>query len=180
MENELYQAAGNGRGEKVKEILKNNLTINVNQQNRGGWGALNSSCRGGHDSIVAILLAHPDIDVNKKDINGRTPFMYACVNGHTLCVRLLLKDSRVKVMERSGDGYTPLREAAYRGRLDVIKWWIASGREMDLGEPENIYTDALWAARNPPQGKGARAIRKITNSLYSLFLFSLHLSFELQ
>ena len=43
------------------------------------------------------------------------------------CVREMLKDSRVNVNEPDGDGHAPLWDAAVGGRLDVIKWWIASG-----------------------------------------------------
>ena len=38
--------------------------------------------------------------------------------------------------------------AARDGYLDVIKWWIASGREMDLGKPGEWETDAIGAAKN--------------------------------
>ena len=39
----------------------------------------------------------------------------------------------MKVNEPNNFGGTPLWAAAFFGHLDVIKWWIASGREMDLG-----------------------------------------------
>ena len=59
---------------------------------------------------------------------------------------MLLKDARVKVNEPDNEGYTPLWYAAHHGRLEVIKWWIASGREMDLGKPGNEKNDAIgWA-----------------------------------
>jgi len=63
-------------------------------------------------------------------------------------VRELLKDSRVKVNEPQKDGYTSLWSAAADGHLDVIKWWIASGREMDLGKPGDVdFTDAIAVAK---------------------------------
>ena len=33
------------------------------------------------------------------------------------------------------------------GHLEVIKWWIASGREMDLGQPGNEKNDAIGTRR---------------------------------
>ena len=57
----------------------------------------------------------------------------------------MLKD-RVKPNEPTKDGRTPLWRAACWGHLDVIKWWIASGREMDLGKPGDIRTDAIRGA----------------------------------
>ena len=50
-------------------------------------------------------------------------------------------------MSLSNDGYTPLYYAAYYGHLEVIKWWIASGREMDLGQPGNEKNDAIGGAK---------------------------------
>jgi len=45
-------------------------------------------------------------------------------------------------------GDTPLWFAAFFGHLDVIRWWIASGREMDFGTPGDYYTDAIEAAKD--------------------------------
>jgi len=68
-----------------------------------------------------------------------------------LLCRELLKDPRVKVNEPENDRCSPLYWAAFNGHLDVIMWWIASGREMDLGKPGEICkTDAIW------EGKGER------------------------
>ena len=59
----------------------------------------------------------------------------------------MLKDSRVKVNEPDDDESTPLWFAARYGYLDVIKVWIASGREMDLGKPGDVEkTDAIGVA----------------------------------
>jgi len=64
------------------------------------------------------------------------------------CVRLLLKDSRVLVNEPTAFGNTPLYWATYNVHLDIIRWWIASGRELDLGEPGNYKTDAIMKAKD--------------------------------
>jgi len=46
------------------------------------------------------------------------------------------------------DGWTPLWWAARCGFLDGIKWWIASGREIDLGKPGDVdKTDAIGGAK---------------------------------
>jgi len=64
------------------------------------------------------------------------------------CVREMLKDSRVNVNEPDGDGHAPLWDAADNGHLDIIKWWIASGREIDLGKPGDVdKTDAIGGAK---------------------------------
>ena len=99
-------------------------------------------------AVIPLLLAHPDIDINVKNSSGSTPFSYACLGGDTSCVREMLKDSRVKVNEPSNDGWTPLWRAAAHGHLDIIRWWIASGREMNLGKPGDVEkTDAIGGAK---------------------------------
>jgi len=152
MEKEFYDAANDGKVEKVKEILRSNPNLKINWKNdkENDRTALIIACENGHDSIVSILLAHPDIDVNSKGSNGYTPFNIARAKGKTSCVRLLLHDSRVNPNEPDKDGYTPLWNAANKGSLDIIKLWIASGRgrEMDLGKPGDVYkTDAIGVAK---------------------------------
>ena len=45
-------------------------------------------------------------------------------------------------------GCAPLWFVASEGHLDVIRWWIASGREMDLGTPGDVdQTDAIGVAK---------------------------------
>jgi len=135
--------------DQAGKILKKNPTFNVNWRNEGeaDWSPLHIACENDLDSIVSMLLAHPDIDVNQKDRFGNTPFMGAAGRGKISCVRLLLKDPRVKVNEPDYRGYTPLQHAAYNGHLDVIREWIAPGREMDLGKPGDEKTDAIGKAQ---------------------------------
>ena len=148
MEETFYDATDNGEVEEVKDILRKNPSLNVNWKNEGDHArtALVAACWNGHDSVVSILLAHPGIGPNLKNKGGNTPFMAACFYGNESCVRLLLQDLRVMVNEPY-EGYTPLRWAAYWGYHDVIKLWIVSGREMNLGTPGNVKTDAIGAAK---------------------------------
>jgi len=55
------------------------------------------------------------------------------------------------VNEPGYDGHTPLWRAARHGYPHIIKGWIASGREMDLGTPGDHYQDPISAAKK--QGK---------------------------
>ena len=150
MEEAFWWAAFAGKVTEVEEILRDNPTIDVNWRNPS-WGvpALFIACEYRHDSIASLLLAHPGVDANPRNYDGSTPFMRVCYNGRPSCARLLLRDSRVDVNEQSSDGFTPLYWASFRGMLDVIRWWIMSGREMNLGEPGNEMTDAIGVANNP-------------------------------
>ena len=137
-----------GKVDEAVEILRTNPTVDVNWKNQGqeNWAALHYACQTNRVSLVALLLAHPCVDVNLENDHRGTPFCYACTNGNTACVRLLPKDPRVIVREMADYGETTLRLTAFYGELDVLKWWIASGREVDLGEPGNDRTDAIDSA----------------------------------
>jgi len=125
------------------EVLRNNPTLNVNWKDLGTFGcaALHRACNNGHDAAVTILLAHPDINVNARNDFGCTPFVWCCTGRHASTLRLMLNDPRVQVNQPDDDGTTPLQEILKSGSLDVLKWWIASGREMHLGEPGKVQGD---------------------------------------
>jgi len=129
----MLAAVKEGDAKKVSELMRQDPGFKVNMDLGNGWALLHEACGGnGGSAMIPLLLAHPDIDVNPRDMDGWTPFFRACLNGYASCVREMLKDSRVNVNEPDNDGYTPLYWAAHDAPLDIIKWWIASGREMDL------------------------------------------------
>ena len=144
----MLAAVKKGNAQKVAELMRQDPDFNVNKDQDGfGRRLLHFACDGSRSSpVIPLLLAHPDIDVNAKDKSSFTPFIWAC-NGHTSCVREMLKDSRVQVKESDSGGSTPLRWAATYGHVNVIKWWIASGREMDVGKPGDWRTDAIGKSK---------------------------------
>jgi len=144
----MLAAVKRGDVKELAELMRQDPDFDVNvDQDEHGWTLLHHACDENlRSAVIPLLLAHPDINVNVKDENGWTLFWIACYNGRTPCVRELLKDSRVRVNEPANEGSTPLWNAA--AYLDIIRWWIASGREMDLGEPGDIEeTDAIGGAR---------------------------------
>jgi len=151
----LYFASKNGEAEEVTCILQGNPSININwlHDKVRGETALHTACRHGRESVVMVLLAHPDIDVNiRENDTCRTPFYLACLGGAVECVRELLNDGRVDVKRDDYLGRCPLAEASNLGEIDVVKEWMASGREMDLGEPGS-KTDAIGAAKTVEEGE---------------------------
>jgi len=146
----LWYAAAGGKEAEVKEILLATPALDVNWRNyqRLDQSTLHKACFNGNDS-TSLLLAHPDINVNVEDTHGATPFHWACGYGKISIFRLLLADSRVNVLkpDKLYGGRAPLWKAASNGHLGVIKWWIASGKEMDLGKPGNFSTDTIIMAR---------------------------------
>ena len=145
----MLDAVKSGDAKKLADLIKQDPGFKVNMAVEDGYGStlLHLACCDISSAVIPLLLAHPDIDVNLKTTDRWTPFNYACF-GNPSCVREMLKDSRVKVNEPTNDRYTPLWRAAYYGHLDIIRWWIASGREMDLGKPGDVdKTDAIGVAK---------------------------------
>ena len=143
----MLAAVIHGDAEKLAELMRQDPGFDVNMhQNGEGCTLLHYACLDSSSSpVIPLLLAHPDIDVNLKDSYGCTPFLYACCG--LPGVREMLKDSRVKVNEPNDDGHTPLWVAARRCHVDIVEWWIASGREMDLGTPGDEKTDTIGAGK---------------------------------
>ena len=133
----------------MSDLMRQNPGFDVNKDLGSGETLLHHACSEDSSSaVIPLLLAHPDIDVHLKNRYGQTPFYLACANGRPSCVREMLKDSRVKVTEPDKYGFTPLWWASRDGHIDIIKWWIASGRELDLGTPRDVnYTDAIEVAK---------------------------------
>jgi len=141
----IWRASAYGAVSDLQGIFEANPNANANGNGQTGCPLI-EACHFGYDSIVPILLAHPGIDVNKKDSNGHTPLFRACYNGTTRCALFLLKDPRVDVKEQTANGETAFFRAAVEGFLPIVKTWIASGREIDLGKPGNEKTDVIAAA----------------------------------
>ena len=144
----MLAAIEKGDVEKLAELIRQDPGFDVNKDDDYGRTLLHHACLDSRRSaVIPLLLAHPDVDVNLKDTGGRAPLFLACYVGRPSCVREMLKDSRGKVNDSDRNGYTPLRYAYY-GELDIIKWWIASRREMNLGKPGDVDgTDAIGVAR---------------------------------
>jgi len=138
-----------GEQETRRDLLLAGDSETVNTRCSWGWSALHYACDSGQSLVVASLLAHPDIIVNRRARpEMATPFFLACKRGMTVCVWLLLKDPRVLVTEPDKSGNTPLKEAVECGRVDVLKWWIASGRRLNLGDRGDPKTDVIAAAES--------------------------------
>lgn len=73
--------------------------------------------------------------------------MISCREGGISCFKMLLKDRRVDPNKPNFDGRTPLWMLAAIASHEMIKYWVASGREMDLGE-EFGNADVIGEARS--------------------------------
>jgi len=122
----------------VREILARHPELDLNH-----FGAqspdstpLHEACRLGHTDIVSLLLGHPGIDVNPRNSLGETPFYHACLHGHSAVVKLLMKDSRVDVNCAARETFSSLWWVAFHGKMDILRWMIASGIPLNVGRDD--------------------------------------------
>jgi len=152
MEWGILAAAANSHVDGVEALLRGNPGL-IHLENKAKWTAFHYASWNGRTGVVKLLLAHPVIDVNLQASSGRTPFSLASRNGWVPIVRMMLNDPRVDITFPDNEGCTPLWRASSEGRHHVVKWLIASGKDLgDLNKTgkywdSNEYT-AIEAARN--------------------------------
>lgn len=151
-----------GSFEVVQQIFGRNPTVDVNQEDSNSlrWTILAHSVTGKKDDVFRLLLSHPDIDPNTKDGLGYTAFDWACAFENLPALKMMLHDSRVRL------GSTALRNAVLQGRLNVVGWWMASGREMDFGQGGDLVqlaTDNLGKDLSVPVWNQLRIVSLLEN-----------------
>lgn len=135
MESKLWKAVKARNISEARECLRLAPGLPVNWKNEVylGWTSLHTACWEGLVELVQLLLAHPNIDVNTKASSyNQTPLALACSNGKVDVVKVLLRDPRVSLNDEDSAGKTPLKHAAANKYVEVVKWMIASGREVLL------------------------------------------------
>jgi len=126
---------------QVEKIIKENPDLDINYQfgmeDNDGIGvlchgpALVVACWFERVDIVSFLLKQPAIDVNRTCPGGRTALMMACHKGNLECVRLLMQHPIRVEMRGFVSGETAIEIAVSRGWKDILRWWIATGHEID-------------------------------------------------
>ena len=111
---------------------------------------LSCAARGGHESVVRVLLNQPHIQPDLSDGTlKQTPLSHAAMFGHTPIVRLLLSHESVSLNSKDlSYGQTPLSWAAENGYDDVVRLLLdRPGIEIDAPD-DSQHTPLYWASRN--------------------------------
>jgi len=147
----FFEAASTGHLDDLRRILKKNPSLDVNAKNSlfGGFSALHVACNNARTEIVAHLLGVPNVDLNLQNDSGATPFWLCCSSGSISEINLLLKDPRIDVNLPDKNNCTPVWLVAKTGDLKVMRWLVASGRQLNLerrGNWMNISSTPLEIA----------------------------------
>jgi hypothetical protein len=141
MEEELQILISNKKVPEVSAILEEHPDdLEINWRNQWGRTCILYACNIDSVECLALLLAYPGIDVNLSDNYRGTPLHEACAQNAIECVKLMLLDPRVDVKAYCSAGFTAAYIAVVMGHMEIIKWWIVSGRELEVSGPRDFHT----------------------------------------
>ncbi|HVT03618.1 MAG TPA: ankyrin repeat domain-containing protein [Thermoanaerobaculia bacterium] len=137
----LIKAAWDGEEEIVNILLASGAKVNANATDTGETALMNAVTRG-HIPIVRILIkAGADVSPkNKFDFNA---FTSAVAAGNQEIAGLLL-DAGAKV-EAGASGLTPLQFAASSGNIEMIRFLVKRGANVNHGAKTGGQTALLSA-----------------------------------
>lgn len=125
-EDQLRQAAFEGDGTAVKELLQKG--VNVNAADTEDRTALIFAAFNGHSDIMLELLK-AGAEVNGRDVMGRTVLMYCATGPFPEAVAILLDKGADPNLVDSDEHFTALMHAAAEGNLEVVKVLMDHGAD---------------------------------------------------
>lgn len=131
------------RRQNFKMLLKLiSLGLRLNNTNDHGKTPLHLAAESGNIEIIQVVLENGGLF--KKDIFGKTPLHDAVLNGKLDALKWLKNKINLSLHSKTNDGYTCLHLAATRFNIDLIKYLIKSG--LDVNALTNFYDTPLHFA----------------------------------
>lgn len=147
------QAAWNAQG-PLHTAMNNGRPLNEIQAlilNHPEWSATQLSLsmlmsraidKGKADLVRWLLTTFPQLDVNYRRHPGG--YLQEAVNRKNYgALEVLLQDPRIDVTIRRNDGEPPLWSAYFQSNADMFRTWVASGKPLQLGGPEDPAHDIM-------------------------------------
>ena len=138
---ELIDACREGTIQKVKELIKGGVDINIT--NKYGENALEVSVEEGNLVLVKLLITE---GVELASLR-RTLVQEATCNGDTEIVKLLI-DAGVDVNITNSSGRNPLSYAAENGHVEIVKLLITLGADVNNQSSEDGTSVLIEASNN--------------------------------
>jgi len=124
----------------IEKLLDEGADINTTSRRT----ALHVAAENGNLEIVELLIER-GADVNVRDIHGRTPLVVAIAE-HQPQIAERLAQEETDVSVRANDGSTLLMAAVRAEDVELVRWAIDRGTELDAVRPEREHATALMMA----------------------------------
>jgi ankyrin repeat protein len=160
---EFFRAVQIDDARTVQALL--NKGVNPNTLNPvGGEPALVVALREGSMRVADVLVAHPATRVDAPAMNGNTALMMAAFKKNLPAVQALV--SRGAAVSRR-PGWTPLHYAAASGDVDIARFLVEHGAEVDAVSPpaSGRYTPLMMAAREGQEAAALFLLKQGANPL---------------
>jgi hypothetical protein len=137
---DLVTATDYGVVPVIEKLLDEGADINQTLQRT----ALHVAAENGDLTIVELLIER-GADVNLQDIHGRTP-LFVAIAEHRPEVAMRLAKENVDLGVLANDGSTLLMAAVRADNLELVRWAIERGTDVDAVRPKKTHATALMMA----------------------------------
>jgi len=135
----FYRACSHGRAQIVEMMLAE-PRVDPCRPVKLGATPFFIACQEGYHKVVEQLLKDPRVNPNEVDSSGVPPFFIACQNERHEVLRLLCGTEGINVSRARADGCSSLFYAISHRHLQVAKWILSSGPDVNL--------DCKWLPAN--------------------------------
>jgi len=127
---EFFDAVKKGDVSAVREWLEKDSSL-VNARTEKGFSPVTVAAYYGQEDVLRTMLEWgPAMTVHEASLAGDLNRVWELVEG----------DSRLANDTSSPDGFPPLGLAAHKGRIEVVKYLISRGADVNFAAPETGFT----------------------------------------
>jgi len=124
----------------IEKMLDEGADVNATSQRT----ALHVAAENGNLEIVELLIDR-GADINVQDIHGRTPLVVAIAEHQPEVAERLARDE-TDVSVRANDGSTLLMAAVRAEDVELVRWAVDRGTDLDAVRPAKRHATALMMA----------------------------------
>ncbi|CAH0395611.1 unnamed protein product [Bemisia tabaci] len=140
----LFSASRNGHEDVVKLLIAKQADVNF----ASNYGTpLDAALESGHFKVVEILLEH-GAEFGSEDNRNKTPFEIAIKCGNFERAKTLLQQNDIEINVENSDGETLLHTASEEGNVEVVKFLVDNGADVNARNHKAAHMAAGETMKN--------------------------------